>query len=187
MLYWATNILAFGYVAFEVFLLATRRGGGAAKPADRGTLRIVWLLTLGGCFSGFFLARRVTIFNWPEERWLLYLADFLLVSGLLIRVWAIYHLGKYFTVDVGIQPGHRVIHDGPYRFVRHPSYTGAIVALAGIGCLTFNWLGLALVLACACLAYALRIPVEEKALLSQFGAEYQEYSAHTKRLIPGIY
>ena len=187
MLFWATNILAFGYLALEAFLLATRRGGGAAKPADRGTLRIVWLLILGSCFARFFLARRITVLNWPEERWLVYLADFLLVSGTLLRLWAIWHLGKYFTVDVGIQPGHRVIRDGPYRFARHPSYSGGIVALAGIGCLTFNWLGLALVLTCTWLAYALRIPVEEMALLAQFGPEYQEYAAHTKRLVPGIY
>jgi protein-S-isoprenylcysteine O-methyltransferase Ste14 len=96
-------------------------------------------------------------------------------------------LGKYFTVDVGIQPGHRVIQDGPYRFVRHPSYSGAIVALAGIGCLTFNYLGLVLILICTSLAYALRIPVEEKALLAQFGSEYEKYAARTKRLVPGIY
>jgi protein-S-isoprenylcysteine O-methyltransferase Ste14 len=59
--------------------------------------------------------------------------------------------------------------------------------LAGIGCLTFNWLGLILVLLCTSLAYALRIAVEEKVLLEQLGPKYQKYAARTRRLIPWIY
>ena len=187
MLYWVTAILAFGYFAVELFLLTARRGTESVKSADRGTLIAVWGLISVGCFGGFLLARRITALNWPEGWWILCLADSLLVCGLALRLWAILHLGKYFTVDVGIQPGHRVIQDGPYRFVRHPSYSGALIALAGIGCLTFNWLGLALILICTSLAYALRIPVEEKAMLAQFGSEYEKYAARTKRLIPGIY
>jgi len=187
VLYWLTTTLAFGYFALELFLLTARRGKQSVKSADRGTLIAVWVLITAGCFAGFLLARRITALNWSEVSWILYLADILLVCGIALRLWAVWHLGTYFTVDVGIQPGHRVIQDGPYRFVRHPSYSGAVIALAGIGCLTFNWLGLVLVLICTSLAYALRIPVEEKALLAQFGSEYEEYAARTKRLIPGIY
>ena len=187
MLYWLTNVLAFGYLAFELFLLITRRGKEPAKSSDRGTLMVVWVLISGSCFAGFFLARQITVLNWPERPWIVCLADLLLVSGIGIRIWAIRHLGKYFTVDVGIQQGHKVIQDGPYRFVRHPSYSGAVVALAGLGCLTFNWLGLILILLGTSVAYALRILVEEKALCEQFGAEYEKYTARTKRLIPRIY
>jgi protein-S-isoprenylcysteine O-methyltransferase Ste14 len=115
------------------------------------------------------------------------LGGFFLVAGLALRIWAIRHLGKFFTVDVGIQLGHTVIQDGPYRFVRHPSYSGSLLALVGVGCLTFSWLGLFLIVSCTVIAYALRIPVEEKALFAQFGAQYAEYAARTKRLIPGIY
>jgi protein-S-isoprenylcysteine O-methyltransferase Ste14 len=53
--------------------------------------------------------------------------------------------------------------------------------------LTFNWLGLFLIITCTMLAYALRVWVEEKAMLAQFGAKYSEYAAHTKRLVPWIY
>jgi protein-S-isoprenylcysteine O-methyltransferase Ste14 len=102
---------------------------------------------------------------------------------------AIRHLGRFFTVDVRIQQGHQVVEDGPDRFVRHPSYSGSLLALVGIGFLTFNWLGLFLIITCTLLAYALRIPVEEKAMLflAQFGTQYAEYAARTKRLIPWIY
>lgn len=186
MFHW-TDILGLGYLGFELFLLATRRGKVKAKSVDRGTIVAAWVLILGSCLTGFFLTRHITVLNWPAYSPVVYVAVLLLVAGVALRIWAIRHLGRFFTVDVGIQHGHQVIQDGPYRFVRHPSYTGSVLALAGVGCLTCNWLGLILIVTCTLLAYALRIRVEEKALLAQFGPEYEKYSAKTKRLIPGIY
>ena len=187
MVHW-TDILACGYLGFELFLLATRRGKIKAKSADRGTIYAAWALILGGCFAGFLLARQVTLLNWPAySPPIVCLAVILLVGGITLRVWAIRHLGRFFTVDVGIQQGHHIVEDGPYRFVRHPSYSGSLLALVGLGFLTFNWLGLLLIATCTMLAYALRIPVEEKAMVGQFGAQYAEYAARTKRVIPGIY
>ena len=186
MVHW-TDILACGYLGFELFLVATRRGKAKAKSADRGTIYVAWALILGGCFSGFLLARRLTALNWPVTAPVVCLAVFLLVGGVAFRIWAIRHLGRFFTVAVGIQRGHRLVDDGPYRFVRHPSYFGSVVALAGVGFLSFNWLGLFLIITCTLLAYALRVPVEEKAMLAHFGAQYAEYAGRTKRLIPWIY
>jgi hypothetical protein len=104
-----------------------------------------------------------------------------------LRVSGIVHLGKFFTVDVGIQQGHHVVQDGPYRFIRHPSYTGAMLALAGIACLTFNWLGFLVIIVCSLAAYCIRISVEEKVLLLNLGEDYRRYAGRTKRLIPGIF
>jgi protein-S-isoprenylcysteine O-methyltransferase len=182
-----TDILSCGYLGFELFLLATRRGKGEANSADRGTIRALWALIAGSCLAGFLLARHVTVLNWPVKLPIVCLATLLLVSGIALRIWAIRHLGRFFTVDVGIQQGHHVVEDGPYRFVRHPSYSGSLLALVGVGFLTFNWLGLFLIVTCTFLAYTLRIPVEEKAMLAQFGPQYAEYAARKKRLIPWIY
>jgi len=187
LLYWIARILGLGYLAFELFLLITRRGKEKGRPADRGTLYAVWILIAGSCFLGFLLAPLITALRWPQSLFVICLGGFFLATGLALRIWAIRHLGKFFTVDVGIQQGHTVIQDGPYRFVRHPSYSGSLLALVGVGCLTFSWLGFFLIVACTLLAYALRISVEEKALLAKLGAQYAEYTARTKRLIPGIY
>ncbi|MBV8485843.1 MAG: isoprenylcysteine carboxylmethyltransferase family protein [Verrucomicrobia bacterium] len=189
MFHW-TDILGLAYLGFELFVLATRRGKvkAKAKSVDRGTIRAAWALILGSCIVGFFLSRHITVLNWPPHSAVIIgVAVLLLVGGVALRVWAIRRLGIFFTVAVGIQHGHRVIQDGPYRFVRHPSYTGSLIALTGVGFLTFNWLGLILIVICTLLAYALRISVEEKALLAEFGSEYQEYAARTKRLIPAVY
>jgi protein-S-isoprenylcysteine O-methyltransferase Ste14 len=115
------------------------------------------------------------------------LADLLIVAGTALRIWSIIHLGKFFTVDVGIQQGHHVIQDGLYRFVRHPSYSGAMLALTGIALLTFNWLGFFIIIGCSLTAYCLRLSVEEKVLLRNLGEDYRRYAERTKRLIPGIY
>jgi protein-S-isoprenylcysteine O-methyltransferase Ste14 len=80
-----------------------------------------------------------------------------------------------------------VIQDGPYRVVRHPSYSGSIIAIIGVACLTFNWLGFVVIIACLLVAYALRISVEEKVLFQSLGGEYRRYAERTKRLIPGIF
>jgi protein-S-isoprenylcysteine O-methyltransferase len=185
-----TDILGLGYLGFELFLLATRRGKvkAKAKSVDRGTISTAWALILGSCLTGFFLARHITALNWPAHSpVIICLAVLFLVGGVALRIWAIRHLGRFFTVDVGIQQGHQVIQDGPYRLVRHPSYTGSLLALVGVAILTFNWLGLILISTCTWLAYAVRIPVEEKALFAEFGQQYADYAARTKRLIPWVY
>jgi protein-S-isoprenylcysteine O-methyltransferase Ste14 len=187
MIFWITQFLAFGFFVVEVFLLARRRSGDPSQRSDRGTLRLVWILISGGCLVGFWLTPRVTFLNWPDSLGTVLVADLLLIAGIGLRIWAIVHLGRFFTVDVTIQEGQRVVQDGPYRFVRHPSYSGSMLALLGLACLTFNWLGFLVIIGCSFLAYTLRISVEEKVLFQSLGVEYRRYAERTKRLIPGIY
>ena len=129
-----------------------------------GTLRLVWILISCGCLVGFLLAPKVSFLRWPDSLAIILLADLLLMAGIVLRIWSIVHLGRFFTVNVAIQEGQRVIQDGPYRFVRHPSYSGSLLSIVGLACLTFNWLGFAVIIVCSLAAYALRISVEEKAL-----------------------
>lgn len=70
-------------------------------------------------------------------------------------------LGKYFTFDVAIQSGQALVEVGPYRYVRHPSYSGALLTLLGFGLALGSWVGGAVALSCLGLAYAYRIPIEE--------------------------
>jgi protein-S-isoprenylcysteine O-methyltransferase Ste14 len=187
MIFWTTHILAFGFLALEIFLLVVKRGRNAVTRGDQGTLPLVWILIGGGCLVGFLLAPKVSVFRWPESLAIVLLADVLLVAGIILRIWAIVHLGKFFTVDVGIQQGHRVVQDGPYRLVRHPSYLGSMIGLTGMACLTFNWLGFIVILASSLTAYSIRISAEEKLLFLNLGEDYRRYAERTKRLIPGIF
>jgi protein-S-isoprenylcysteine O-methyltransferase len=109
------------------------------------------------------------------------------VGGLAFRLWSIHTLGKYFTSAVGIREGHRVIENGPYRLIRHPSYTGALVMWAGAALILGSWIGLALVLGLGIPAYLYRIRVEENVMCHEFGATYENYMKRTRRLIPFVY
>jgi protein-S-isoprenylcysteine O-methyltransferase Ste14 len=107
--------------------------------------------------------------------------------GLAIRVWAIATLGRAFRTTVEVDSGQAVVSSGPYRWVRHPSYTGLLMILTGCGLAAGNWLALAV---CALLplpALLRRISVEEAELTGVLGERYRAYQAQTKRLIPGLW
>jgi protein-S-isoprenylcysteine O-methyltransferase Ste14 len=114
------------------------------------------------------------------------LALVLMAGGLTIRWSAILTLGRFFTVDVAIQPQQPVIQTGPYRFVRHPSYAGLLFSFVGLGVYFGSWLSLVVLLVPITAAVVNRILKEEAALLVALGAPYAEYCARTKRLIPGL-
>lgn len=111
----------------------------------------------------------------------------LLVTGLAIRWTAIYTLGKYFTGTVVIKEDHLLIRTGLYKHLRHPAYTGALIAHLGLGLSFSNWFSLALSVVPYLVAVMYRIHVEEQALREAFGEEYGDYSRATKRLIPKLY
>jgi len=107
--------------------------------------------------------------------------------GLAVRSWAIVHLGRFFTVNVAVAADQTIVDTGPYRSVRHPSYTGLLLLAVGLGLCFGNYVSV-LVLVGPMIGMMLkRIRVEEEALAVTLGTAYREYMARTKRLIPGIY
>ena len=111
----------------------------------------------------------------------------MLITGIAIRIWAIKTLGKHFTATVTLTDDHQFISSGPYRFVRHPSYLGAFMAI--VGCpvlLNATWATL-LSFIFMTIAYVIRISVEEKMLTSYFGTSYEKYKRKTKMIIPFIW
>jgi protein-S-isoprenylcysteine O-methyltransferase Ste14 len=110
----------------------------------------------------------------------------LYVAGGALRIWPVFVLGRRFSGLVAIQPGRELVTDGPYRFIRHPSYLGMIILMLGWA-LAFRS-GPGLIVAALILPPLLaRIRSEEALLQTQFGAQYDAYCKRTSRLIPGIY
>jgi protein-S-isoprenylcysteine O-methyltransferase Ste14 len=110
----------------------------------------------------------------------------LFALGCVLRGWPIFVLGRRFSGLVAIQPGHELVTDGPYRYVRHPSYLGMMLGLAGWALVFRSAVGLAAT-ALGLLVLAARIDAEEALLASQFGEPYEEYRRRTWRLLPGVY
>ena len=154
------------------------------RKRDRGS-RIVlvagyWLAILAA--FAFALVVPSTTINWHREV-VFYAGAVMLLCGLLLRQYAIVTLGRLHTLDVTTGPDQPVVEVGPYRWVRHPSYAGAMLTAAGILLCSTNWLSLA----CYAFvggAYAYRIWVEERALTEDLGDAYRAYMRRTKRLVP---
>jgi protein-S-isoprenylcysteine O-methyltransferase Ste14 len=80
-----------------------------------------------------------------------------------------------------------LIDSGPYRFIRHPSYTGSLVAVLGFALSFANWASLLTIFVPSCAVTLWRIHIEEEALIGALGEGYRGYMQRTKRLIPLIY
>jgi protein-S-isoprenylcysteine O-methyltransferase Ste14 len=107
--------------------------------------------------------------------------------GLAIRVWSIVVLGRSFRTTVEVDAGQPVVSRGPYRWVRHPSYTGVLLIAVGYGLALGTWPGFAICLVLPAAAILRRIGVEETELTRVLGDPYRDYRGHTKRLIPGLW
>ena len=111
----------------------------------------------------------------------------LVLFGVAFRWNAILTLGSFFTTNVAIRHDHRLVRHGIYRVLRHPSYTGTLLILAGIALATNHWLNAALVFVPCTVALLHRIRIEEAVLLEAFGQEYRDFCKSTSRLVPLVY
>ena len=109
------------------------------------------------------------------------------LAGFAMRRWSETTLGRYFTFTVMTSADQPVITTGPYRFVRHPGYTGVVLVVIGSGMVAGNWLGLTAWTLLVLTPLLYRIHIEENALLSALGDSYRSYAVHHKRLIPLIW
>jgi protein-S-isoprenylcysteine O-methyltransferase Ste14 len=107
-----------------------------------------------------------------------------MAAGLALRVFSILWLGPMFTRFVQILPGHHLVTNGPYRFVRHPSYSGLLLFFGGMGVALGDWLSVAIMAIVPALGVLYRIRVEEEALLVAFGEEYRTYMGRAGSLLP---
>jgi protein-S-isoprenylcysteine O-methyltransferase len=178
--------LGLAYLVSEVALRFSRRSGDNAKKSDGGSLALLWASVGVGIGLGICAAYLVPAAGFslgPVGRRLVVLV---FLAGLALRWWAILSLGKFFTVDVAIATDHQLVVRGPYRWMRHPSYTGMMLAFVALAATFQNWLSLVAILVPVSVALAYRIRIEETALISAFGDEYRRYAQTTKRLIPGV-
>lgn len=111
----------------------------------------------------------------------------LLAGGTALRWWSFAALGTLFTFSVRTVANQPITADGPYRFVRHPGYTGGLMAVSGIGVVYANWIGLASIALPGLLVILWRIRIEEAALNAASGRDYAAYAARHKRLIPLVW
>jgi protein-S-isoprenylcysteine O-methyltransferase Ste14 len=139
------------------------------------------LIGPGRWFEGTWLGARV----YPPQAWIALLGALLTIAGVAFACWARFVLGRNWSSVVQVKQDHELIQRGPYRFVRHPIYTGLLLAFFGTAVAIGEWRGfICVVIVGASFWFKLRL--EERWMRDNFGAAYEQYMQHTKALIPGV-
>lgn len=154
------------------------------KSNDRGSLL--------GIIFGVWICIGISFIIRYYQHWLLPdlffgIGSLFMVLGIIIRIWSVWTLRRFFSLSVVIKSKQSIVKDGPYKYLRHPAYTGGILTLLGLPIALRSIAALVCVLLVVFVVYGYRIRIEEKTLLESFGDQYVRYSKQTKRIIPGIW
>jgi protein-S-isoprenylcysteine O-methyltransferase len=179
--------LGLTWLMAEINLARRSRNNAAAVAREIKTETNIWRV---------FGAGIAVAFVFKKLQWLPFpiayiprqaLAFVLVCAGLALRYTAIKTLGGLFTTQVQIQNNHRLISTGPYRLIRHPAYSGILLAFTGIGIAFGDLLALLALTLPSLLAINSRVRLEEQWLGTIFDNSYRDYCQKTRKLIPWLY
>jgi len=171
----------------EIILNTQLRAGKADKQnKDKSSLSFIWItliisMTAASLFASYYY------YPFVASPYIRYTGAGIVLLGIIFRLYAIKTLGRYFTVNVTIREGHKIIKQGLYKYLRHPSYTGSLLSFVGFGISLNNWVSFLIVMIPVTASFIRRMNIEERALTEQFGEEYITYKKQTWRLLPFIY
>ena len=176
------------WLAWGGYWMAAARFVQRSQSSESVLMRMTHLLPLA---AGFFLIFHggdysVIYGRLVRSDWIALLGTLVTIGGLLFAVWGRVHLGRYWSGIITLKEGHKLIRTGPYRFVRHPLYTGFLSAVLGSALVMFTGdacAGFAVIL----VAYIVKIRREETVLTGAFGDEYRQYRREVSALVPGVY
>ncbi len=180
-------VVAFVFFISELALLIRKRSGGAkaARKGDRFSLLLLWIAIPVSLTAAFFMGYHG---EWRIYHWAGALAGIsVFMAGMVLRWKAILQLKQFFTVDVAMSAGHQLITTGLYRLVRHPSYSGLLMMMAGLGLAMNSFVSFIAAVFPFLIALLYRIRVEERLMEEEFGESYREYAATTARLFPRFF
>ena len=182
------------WIAFAIWLIPEwvgamyQRTRGDAQRRDRGSQFVLLAGLWVGIALDLALATNLPTATIAWHRTLFFSTGIaLMVAGVALRWYAIRVLGRYFTREVAVRPGQPIVQSGPYRYIRHPAYSGTLLTMLGLGLTMTNWVALLALMACTLAGYSYRVMVEERALRESIGEAYAEYMQHTHRFIPFLF
>jgi protein-S-isoprenylcysteine O-methyltransferase Ste14 len=160
------------------------------EPAMEETGDLSFWMILPGFLVVFFVPplEWVYLHGWmPHETWMQITGSGVILISIALLIWARIYLRNQYSGHVEVVTGHRLVLNGPYRFIRHPSYTGFLLMTFGVAVSYASLIGLAAIPLLLLPGLVYRMRVEEKLLTEQFGDEYRAYAHRSKKLIPGIW
>jgi protein-S-isoprenylcysteine O-methyltransferase len=171
-------------IAAQVLQPAYKPVDTTAPEQDRGTAnQIVWsvyMTQLVGFIESVYV-RYAASFEW---NFITTIALIGMAAGLALRTWSVRELGQFFTWHIQLVPEHRVVTSGPYRIIRHPAYSGALLLYVFTLVFLHAWISAALAPAVLMAAFRRRIRYEEAWLMRHLGVEYTAYAGRVSAMIP---
>ena len=176
------------WVLTELWVFSRDQRAASGENRDAGSrVLLVGAIFLGACLA-FFLAGQDGGWRIAGPPAVVFWTGIVLLwTGVGLRIWAVLTLGRFFRTVVMLQDGHQLVTSGPYRVLRNPAYLGTLLTLLGLGVALGSWPSTLAAGGAALLGYALRIPVEERALEARFGEAYALWAKRTWALIPPIW
>lgn len=183
LIFWAAFVWAF----VPESRIAARRNESGPSAQDAHSKLILMLSQIIGMAAAFAVALTASFGAMPYPMLFFWMGVAALIAGRLLRRHCWRMLGSSFTGTVIVNTDHAVVDRGAYRYVRHPSYTAAVIMFAGIGLALANWISLATLLVLVVIAFLYRMTVEERALVAVIGDPYRNYMQRTKRFVPFLF
>lgn len=183
------HLAGYAWIVFLIYwiisawkLKATKRRESPAQRLGHLLPLVVAYFLLFNSFAGFgWLAIRLVPFSTPAGATGLALT----VAGVALAIWSRWHLGANWSGTVTLKAGHELIRTGPYRFIRHPIYTGMLLATVGTALALDELRGL---LSCGIVlgAFYFKARREETFLAQEFGPRFTEHARHTGMFLPRL-
>jgi protein-S-isoprenylcysteine O-methyltransferase len=185
LIFWLSFMAWF---ALEYWIVRRDRLAVQGVEADRGSARLLVRLVYAGIFLAFACGYGVAATRIAWDPGVVFATAIALMwAGIGLRIWAVRTLGRFFRTAIVVQDDHELITAGPYRYLRNPSYSGALITIAGFGLAMGNWLSLVCAVGAALFGYAWRIRVEEAALSARFGEVFETYRKGSWAIIPLVW
>jgi len=121
----------------------------------------------------------------PRVPWLEWLGIALTAAGFALCVWARIHLGQYWSDKIGLKADHRLIRSGPYATLRHPIYSGVLLAITGSTLAIGEW-RCVVVFAVMLVNYCIKAAREDRLLAAAFGDAFREHARQAGFLLPRL-
>lgn len=189
LLYRLLQVIAFWAAVFYMVRSERRRAAPSVEDSaelDQQSKEAIRRGLLAGLVFGWALGF-LPIGRWHSP-WIFWTGIGVMFAGLWFRQWAIRELGRAFSIVVTVHEEQQLVRTGPYRILRHPTYTGALIWFLGVGLTFGNLPGLAAAVGFPLLiGYRRRIRIEEAVLQAAWGDAYREYMRRTYRLVPFVW
>ena len=192
--YWPAIVLAFVMLCWIVFAAAFifRSKPPAAPERKRESASILGLALQGAGYAIVWAAHRpiftpIVLLSKSVEIALAVLTMLIAAASVWVVMSAVRVLGKQWSLTARVVEEHKLITAGPYKFVRHPIYTGMLGMLLATGIALSYWPALLIALLVFAIGTGVRVRSEEKLLRETFSTEYDAYAARAKAVLPYLF